>query len=72
MRYLVFAGDYYYPSGGMYDLKFRCNTIEEIREFLVKPRHDWTDDSWDWHHVFDLENPEAEAFQIEINSNLQI
>lgn len=35
-RYLVFQYDYYYPAGGINDLKGIFDTIEDVKEFLQK------------------------------------
>lgn len=44
-RYLVFAGDKWYPSGGWDDFKGDFNTIEEGKESLISIGPDW------WHIV---------------------
>ena len=50
MRYLVFAGSYHYPNGGMHDWVASCESLEEakniVRFLSVK--------SYDWYHIFDL------------------
>lgn len=35
-RYFVFAIPEYYPSGGMGDCVWRCETLDEAREWLIK------------------------------------
>lgn len=46
-RYLVFAGDYYYPNGGWDDLKAEFDTYAEVAANLCKF------DNYDWVHVID-------------------
>lgn len=55
MRYLVFAGADYYPSGGVHDLKFQTDDPIEVMEFLDNPIDDgdrWND-RFDWAHALD-------------------
>ena len=58
MRYAVFAGDDYYPSGGMRDLKGRFSTIEEAHEEATRAEAAYgggTRPVHDWWHIVDLE-----------------
>jgi hypothetical protein len=48
-RYLVFAGDTYYPEGGAREFHAAFDTVEDARDALVC--HQWGT----WAHVFDLE-----------------
>ena len=41
-RYLLFTGEYYYPSGGWRDFRDSFDTVEEA---LTQSRGDW------WHIV---------------------
>jgi hypothetical protein len=55
MRYLVFAGPEYYPSGGVYDLKFQTDDIQEVLDFIENPIDDssrWRE-RFDWVHALD-------------------
>jgi hypothetical protein len=45
-RYMVFAFDSYYPSGGMQDFQFSFDTKEEFEENF--------NDSYDYYHIFDI------------------
>lgn len=50
-RYWMFAGDFYYPSGGMLDFKGSYDSLDEAKsemKFAV-----------DWYHVFDTENKQV-------------
>jgi hypothetical protein len=49
-RYLVFAGDNYYPSGGAFDFVSALATLEEATAAAnaFKMRSDWA-------HVFDMQ-----------------
>jgi len=47
MRYLVFAGDGYYPAGGINDLVGRCDTLSEANVISTKYS------SRDWCHIYD-------------------
>lgn len=44
-RYMVFAFDSYYPSGGMNDFRFSFDTEEEFKEDF--------NDSYDYYQIFD-------------------
>lgn len=39
----VFAGDKYYPAGGMLDYKTRVDTLEEALRYIANNDFDW------WH-----------------------
>lgn len=43
-RFWLFAGDFYYPSGGMRDFIGSFDTVAEALSAAVK---------YDWHQVFD-------------------
>jgi len=45
MRYWLFAGDYYYPSGGISDLIGRSDDQDELLKQAREAKHDW------WHIV---------------------
>lgn len=49
-KYLLFSGDYYYPSGGMEDFVMSFETLDAAKEY-VKASHE----SLMWHHVADRE-----------------
>ena len=54
-RYFLFAGDHYYPGGGMEDFEGDFDTFGEAKAKGEKPDYDW------W-HVWDThENREAMA-----------
>jgi len=40
-RFLVFAGDAYYPTGGWEDFRGSFVTLEAARAFLSGYPHDW-------------------------------
>lgn len=44
-RFLLFAGDNYYPAGGMYDYRGDFSTIEDALEARAP--------QWDWYHIVD-------------------
>lgn len=44
-RYLLFAGDQYYPSGGWHDLSGEFDSIEEAEEYVFERGYEW------WHVV---------------------
>jgi hypothetical protein len=46
-RFLLFAGDTYYPLGGWGDYKGSFPTLEEALKAAAA-------NSWDWFHVVDL------------------
>lgn len=63
-RYLLFCGDYYYPSGGWGDFRSDFDTIEDAvkearRGEYVNSRE--TPVPWDWWHVVDRETGEEVA-----------
>ncbi len=61
-RFLVFAGDCYYPEGGMNDFQEDFDTLEEARSFEAKIKKklesDWGDLNWhdfNWTRIWDSE-----------------
>lgn len=46
-RYLLFAGEYYYPSGGFNDYKGSFDSIEEAISNVMSYH--------DWYHIVDLD-----------------
>jgi len=51
-RFLLFAGDFYYPSGGMDDFKDSFNILEDAVIFA-------NNEGWDWIHILDIEKGEV-------------
>lgn len=51
-RFLLFAGHYYYPSGGWNDFAGFFDTPEEAQEAAERKKGDW-----DWWHVIDATLP---------------
>jgi hypothetical protein len=49
-RFLVFAGDFYYPSGGWGDFQGDFDSIDEAKDKLLKIHKDW-----EWSQVIDSE-----------------
>lgn len=49
MRYMLFAGDNYYPSGGMDDFVGRAPTLVETIKLLHAVRNR------DWFNIYDIE-----------------
>lgn len=47
-RWAVFAGDNYYPSGGMGDFRASFDTKEEAKDFSKDLR-------WEWIEIYDME-----------------
>ena len=47
-RFILFAGDDYYPQGGWGDFRGFFDTIEECLKELIK-----TPIKYDWAHVYD-------------------
>ena len=46
MRYAVFSGDNYHPSGGWRDLAGQCETLEEAMDIVARclsTRDEWAD-----------------------------
>ncbi len=50
-RYLVFAGDHYYPAGGFYDFIGDFSDVEEAKK-IAKLK------SYDWAHIIDSQTKE--------------
>jgi hypothetical protein len=46
-RYLLFAGENYYPKGGWEDFVKDFNTVEEALEYMAHYKPD------DWFHIVD-------------------
>ena len=52
-RYLLFAGDTYYPCGGWSDLRTACDTREELSSAVLL-----LGDDFGWWHAIDTETME--------------
>jgi hypothetical protein len=59
MRYILFAGDRYYPAGGMKDCKGMFETMESAQSFAEGL---FQRASADWAHVFDTVEEKVEHF----------
>ena len=55
-RYILFAGDYYYPEGGVYDLVGSSDTVIEAKETHEKFL---SDIGGDWAHILDIKTGEC-------------
>lgn len=53
-RYLLFAGDNYYPLGGWCDFRGSFETPEQAKEALLPGDHTYT--GMGWAHIVDLES----------------
>lgn len=47
-RFILFAGDDYYPSGGWKDFRGDFNSRDEARDEAIRLR-------CDWYHIVDIE-----------------
>ena len=47
-KFLLFAGDEYYPRGGFYDFRMSFNSISEAKDHMLK-----NNESFDWWHIID-------------------
>lgn len=77
MRYFLFAGDAYYPNGGVGDIVGAFNDLEYAKQHAEKPRkkYSWSDitEPYDWanildtetHHTYVRRGPGPGAFQWE-------
>ena len=53
-RFLLFAGDEYYPAGGWDDFRGSFKTVEEAEKKADKPTdREWANNSYDWWHIVD-------------------
>ena len=54
-KYWLFAGDIYYPNGGMDDFRKDYDTLEEVQEWIDTV---FTTDEWTlcWYKVYDSED----------------
>jgi hypothetical protein len=50
-RYWLFAGENYYPSGGIYDFRYCFDTTEEAIDYINNNTR-----SFDWAHVVDSQS----------------
>ena len=61
-RFLVFAGETYYPECGWYDFIKDFDTLEEAKEEIEKfkdeKNEEYSGECFDWAQVVDLENEE--------------
>ena len=55
-RYIAFAGDIYYPSGGMDDIVGFFDTVEEARAAINGKQQ--PGDRWGWSQILDCETQE--------------
>lgn len=55
-KHLLFAGDHYYPCGGMDDLKGSFNTIDEA--VVEIKRNKWDDVNYHWYQIVDRDTME--------------
>ena len=53
-NFALFAGDEYYPSGGMDDLVGRFDSVEEAVDFACTHEDPATGYGYDWYQVVDL------------------
>ena len=54
-NFALFAGDHYYPSGGMRDLVGRFDSVEEAVHFLTTHEDDEGYPlQYDWYQIVDL------------------
>ncbi len=49
-KFIIFAGDHYYPSGGWHDFHSFVDTLEETRKIFEK----LSKREWKWVHVLDV------------------
>jgi len=54
-RYLVFRGEQFYASPGMYDFLIDADSINEAINLLRVERED---DNFDWAHIYDTKTRE--------------
>jgi aminoglycoside phosphotransferase (APT) family kinase protein len=53
-RYILFAGEYYYPGGGWTDFVGSFATVEEaVADYKARETADPY--RWDWYQVLDME-----------------
>ena len=50
-KYIVFAGNQWYPQGGMKDLFLQSDNIEDIKLFVIA-----TNDDFDWCQIVEKES----------------
>lgn len=55
---MIFAGNYYYPSGGMYDFKGSYDTFEEAAEALRSYMYKYLGSEGMWGHIYVLKTGE--------------
>ena len=57
-RFLVFAGNHYYPQGGTNDLVASFETLKEVEEFIYENsyRHPIHGYKYDWIHYYDAKD----------------
>lgn len=59
MRYALFAGDNYYPAGGIEDLRGRFATHFEAQQAFDAGWKNDGEEQYDWGHIVDLETFEV-------------
>lgn len=50
-RYILFAGDGFYPEGGWNDWRGNYEKLEDLKEDLEKLNETW---HFDWWHIVDM------------------
>lgn len=64
-RYALFAGSWYYPSGGMADFVDSYDSLEEAIKEAKRPDEIFPNDAkYDWAHVFDMQEEKVESIEI--------
>jgi 3-hydroxyacyl-CoA dehydrogenase len=54
-RFLVFAGDFYYPRGGMHDFDSSYDTVDKAVEYCLGLPYGL----YDWAHIVDYINADV-------------
>lgn len=63
MRYLLFAGEFYYPCGGIRDLVGKGSSVDSLIDSEVLQSR-----NVDWFHIFDTESMVVVAVSEEMGS----
>jgi hypothetical protein len=53
MAKLLFAGEYYYATGGFNDFKGTFSSLEQAMSVVNAEAHNVRYDSWEWWHIID-------------------
>jgi hypothetical protein len=56
MKYLLFAGNFHYPEGGVFDLTGKSDSIEELKRLLIEQEKEPRREAIEWFQIVEKES----------------